>query len=448
MTSAAKQITNQNTWVADNFSRLEQRLNGHAKANPVHELRKKAFLHFNELGFPNRRNEDWKYTDVSQISKANFELLPAAPGNLPSAADIASQVLEESAACLVFVNGFFVKELSKEAKSGNDFAVHSFQELLQQGNDNSNSSILRNNLENYSNFKDHSFVALNTAFVADGAFIRIPANVQIEKPIQLLFVTTTEQSQALIQPRLLIIADEGSSCTIVESHLGLSENVYFCNVVTEAKVATNAKVEHYKIQLESASAFHVSNLQIHQADNSQFTTQQFGFGGALVRNEIHPLLDGENIESSIFGLTVINGSQHIDNHTVIDHAKPNCLSNELFKGIYSGKSTGVFNGTIIVRQDAQKTNAIQTNNSLLLSPDASVDTRPQLKIWANDVKCTHGATIGALDRDSLFYLRARGIDEQTATKMLTEAFAVEVLDKIGIPQLKESIQKILAEKLA
>ncbi|MCC6953059.1 MAG: Fe-S cluster assembly protein SufD, partial [Deltaproteobacteria bacterium] len=274
----------------------------------------------------------------------------------------------------------------------------------------------------------------------------IERGAEVVAPIHFLYCSTGTADHASY-PRLLLLCGESCSCNVVETFVALSDARYLSAPVTEVVVGANARVTHTKVQAESTSAFHIGSLWVDQARSSNFTSNVFHFGGALVRSEINPVMNGEGSECYLNGLTAVGASQHIDNHTVIDHAKPNAFSREIYKGIYDGSARGVFSGTIIVREDAQKTNAIQQNHSILVSENASVDSKPQLKIWADDVKCTHGATVGQLDEHALFYLRSRGIGKETARNMLLHAFASEVIQHVPQESLRESLEGRLLSNL-
>ena len=276
---------------------------------------------------------------------------------------------------------------------------------------------------------------------------QLTKNVSLDKPIQLLYLSTRSQNECTQQVRNLVIAGENSCAALVEVCAGLCDATYFSNAVSEFAISEGANFSHTKIQLESENAYHVASSYIEQGKSSVFSTAVFSFGGKLVRNEIWPTLSGEGISSTFNGLSVLDNEQHVDNFTVVDHAMPHCESNELFKGVFGDKSKGAFSGTIIVRQDAQKTNAIQSNNSILLSTEASCDSRPQLKIYADDVRCTHGATVGQLDEQALFYLRSRGIGEKQAKGILVRAFCGDVLAQLGNEELENYIGSILEKKL-
>jgi Fe-S cluster assembly protein SufD len=339
------------------------------------------------------------------------------------------------------VNGSFDAGLSDVGELPAGVRVGSLADAIEQS-----PGLVETHLGRYAGFREQAFVALNTALFRDGAFIYVPRGKVVESPIHIVYLATQDERPIASHVRNLYVVDENAHATIVESYAGAGR--YFTNTVTEIVVGVNANLDHYKVQQESESAYHVATQQLEQAGPSVFTSHSISFGGALVRNDINGRLGGEHIESTINGLYVVNGRQHVDNHTAIDHAMPNCNSHELYKGIMDGSSTGVFNGKIFVRQDAQKTDAKQTNQNLLLSRDAVIDTKPQLEIFADDVRCTHGATVGQLDSDALFYLRSRGIGEAEARSMLVYAFARDVLDRIKIEPLRLGLEETLLKKLA
>lgn len=434
-------------WIASNFKTFEQSLNGE-KESSIHKLRKDAFSRFEKLGFPTGKNEAWKYTNVSRLSRANFRPPGSAGEPLVTAADLEMWMIPEfEGRRLVFVNGEMSEQLSNTEQLGSGMRVRSLSEVL-RGEVDSDRALVEDNLGQQADFREEAFVALNTAFVRDGALIVFENGADCPDPIELVFVTTDAGREVVTHPRVLVIAEPGSRGVVVERFIGAASNEYLTSVVTEVVVKQNAAVDHYRLIEEGAEATHISSLQAYQERDSRFNAFCFSLGGRLVRNDVGPVLDGEGIFSGLYGLSVLSGQQHVDNHTVLEHAQPNCESNELYKGIYGGKSKGVFNGTIIVLPDAQKTNAIQSNQSLLLSPDATSNSKPQLKIWADDVRCTHGATVGQLDDDALFYLQSRGINAADARLMLIKAFASEVLSAVTIDSLKAYLERVLPEKLA
>jgi Fe-S cluster assembly protein SufD len=356
-------------------------------------LRDAAFARFAELGFPTTHNEEWRFTNVSAIARTTFT--PAAPD-----------------ARLVYPDT--VKKLAPAAAEAH--------------------------LARHAAFDQNPFVALNTAFLGNVTVLEIPRNAVISQPIE---ITHEGQDGAATHPRTLILVGANAQCTIVETYKGTG--TYFTNAVTEIVVADRAVVDHYKVQQESVGAFHIATLQATLGRSAAFTSHSISFGGALVRNDVNATLS-EGSDATLNGLYIVNGTQQIDNHTMIDHTMPHGTSHELYKGILDGKAHAVFNGKIIVRKDAQKTDSKQTNKNLVLSDDSVVDTKPELQIFADDVRCTHGATIGQLDAEALFYLQSRGIGKSQARSLLTYAFAQDVVDRIKVQSLRDSLEKILFEK--
>jgi Fe-S cluster assembly protein SufD len=295
--------------------------------------------------------------------------------------------------------------------------------------------------------KDESLTTLNTAFCKEGAYIYIPKNKMPKKPIQILHLATGNEAALMLQPRNLIVAEENAEVQIIERHQSLTENEVFTNSVTEIFAAKDANVDYYKVQNDANTASLVDNTYISQKDNSVVRVHTFSFGGKLIRNNLNFYQNGERIDSTLKGVTILGEKQHVDHHTLVHHAQPNCESHQDYKGIFGEKSTGVFNGKIIVDQIAQKTNAFQQNNNILISDKATINTKPQLEIFADDVKCSHGCTIGQLDEEALFYLRSRGIPKKEATALLMYAFANNVLESVRIPEVKTRINKIIANKL-
>jgi Fe-S cluster assembly protein SufD len=408
----------------------------------VHQIRKAALESFAELGFPTTHQEDWKFTSVAPIANAPFE--PARYELTASLVEKIQHLLLANLGCsrLVFVNGHYCRKLSSPEILPKSVKAGSLAAALADG-----SGTLEEHLARYADFKTHSFVALNTAFLEDGAYIEIPRGLVLGKPIYLLFVSDPAGRATVSYPHNLVIAGRASQVTIIEGYVGLGEGGYFTNTVTEVVAGEGAVVDYYKLQQENAPSFHVARLQVHQDRSSNVTTHCIALGGTLDREETATVLDGEGAEALLNGLYVITGQQHVDNHTTIDHAKPHCNSRELYKGVLEGKSTGVFNGKIIVRQDAQKTDSKQSNKNLLLSEDAVINTKPQLQIYADDVKCTHAATIGQIDPEAMFYLRSRGLAQQEARNLLTYAFANEMLARIRYEPLRERLSAGLFARL-
>jgi len=429
-------------WYVENFERFEKTLNGEAGTR-LHSIRKAALSRFAELGFPTTKDEEWKYTDVSALAVRRFNPVFRYTADGLSPRDLAQFTLGiPQAHILVCVNGHYSHDLSTIGKLPPGVRVGSLSEALRH-----TAGLANDHLAHYANYEKDAFTALSTAFLRDGIFIQIPDKIILDTPIHVMFVSIGSEAEFVSQPRTLVIAGKSSQMALVETHVSLSSRPYFTNVVTELVLEENAVVEHDKIQRDMLDAFHISSLYATLHRNSNFVSNAITLGGGLVRNNITAVLDGEGAEATLNGLYVGTGTQHIDNHTIIDHAKPHCPSHELYKGILAGKSKGVFNGKILVRKDAQKTDAKQTNKNLVLSDEASIDTKPQLEIFANDVKCTHGATIGQLDEEGLFYLRSRGISVDKARDMLIYAFASDVVNRIKIEEMREELQQLLHERL-
>jgi Fe-S cluster assembly protein SufD len=390
----------------------------------LRKLRQGSFDRFGETGFPTTRDEDWRFTNLSAISQTPFRLVRNGH-HLPSRRQIDLYRLAGAACQLVFVDGRFAPAISSTDKLPDGIKVTSLAAQLTSDPDSVEAYLGR-----YLNIQRDPFSALNTAFIEDGACVRIAKGVVTHQPVHLLFVSAAHGAPTMNHPRNLIVAEEGSQATIVEEYVSLDGAAAFCNTVTELIAGDNAVVSHYMIEREDAQALNVSTLRIEQGRNANVASHSVLIGGALVRNNVHPVLAGEGGECLINGLFIGNGRQHLDNYMLVEHAKPHCGSRQFYNGILDGYAHGVFHGRIIVHKDAQKTDAKQTNRNLLLSDHAQIDTKPQLEIYADDVKCTHGATIGQIEENALFYLRSRGIDEASARRLLLLAFASECLDRM------------------
>ena len=426
-------------WHLLNFEILEKTLN--SKQNmPFHTIRKDALHKFSELGFPTVRDETWKYTSIKQILKHNFRW--SSQSAVISEINIKKFKFKNiDKNVLVFVNGNFNKELSQIDSVNNGIGITNLADAYHNYGD-----LVNKYLSKTAKYDSEAFTALNTAYVHDGAFIHIPDGKIIKNPIHLLYISDSGSDIFHFHPRNLIIAGKNSQCHIIESYNHTSDNKYLCNLVTELLVQENANVEHIKIQDESETAYHISSSYITQGKNSVYTSINIDLGGALVRNNINILLNGEYCECNLFGFNLAHNKQHIDNHTLIDHAVANCNSNESFKAIIDDKAKGVFNGKVLVRQDAQKTNAFQSNKTLLLTDHATMNSKPELEIFADDVKCSHGATIGQLDEEALFYLRTRGISKEMANSMLQFAFAEDILENIKIDSVRKKLNNLIHDK--
>src|SRR5213592_604777 len=406
-------------------------------------LRKAGIARFAELGFPTTRHEDWRFTNVAPIAK-----LPFRPVFNTSADGVTAGALGEltfaslAGTRLVFVNGQFANGLSTVRSLPKGVRAGSLAALLL-----SDSAQLEKHLGRYVRMEDYAFAALNTAFFLDGAFIYIPAGVVVPEPIQLVFVSTIKEAGATTHPRNLIVAEEESQLTVVESYVRTVDAPYFTNAVTELVAEDGAVIEHVKIQDESRDAFHIATVHGQFGRRTRVHAHSFALGARLSRINIRANLAGEGLECVLNGLYLTKGEQLADHHMIVEHAQPRCASHEYFNGILKDKSKGVFHGRILVQPIAQKTDAKQTNKNILLSDEATVDTKPQLEIYADDVKCTHGATVGQLNEESIFYLRARGLSAETARRMLIHAFAGEIIARIRHAPAREELDKLVWERL-
>lgn len=424
------------------FEDFEKSLNGESKS-PLHTIRRAAMAKFHELGFPTTKNEEWRFTNVAPLAKIDFHPALDGRGSHLTRKDIEQYTIKDlKCLLLVFLNGKYSAELSSATGLPQGVLAGSLAAAM-----STHPRLIDEHLCKYAPYGENGFTALSTAFAHDGAVVIVPPRVILNEPVFILYVSTVEEAPFVSYPRNLIIAGEGSRVSIVENYLGRGHNVYLTNAVTEVLAGARAVVEHEKIQHESDNAFHVSSVQIRQETDSSYISNAIAYGGSLVRNNITSVLDGEHCTCTLNGLSLATGTQHIDNHTTIDHAKPNCASHELYKSILEGASRGVFNGKIYVRKDAQKTDAKQTNKTLLLSDEATIDTKPQLEIFADDVKCTHGATVGQLDEEQIFYLRSRGLALEDARDLLTNAFASDVINRITIEPLRELLNAMLHVRL-
>jgi len=428
-------------YVAD-FASLDKEFYG-SEPDWLRRLRATALARFQEVGFPTLKEEMWRHTNVAPIAKQRFVPAVRSEGDGLSPDRLRpARFSQFEGSELVFVNGRYAARLSALKDVPPGVRVGSLAKMLAW-----DAKGVEPYLGKYARVDANPFVALNTAFVQDGAFVHVPKGVVVEHPIHLLFVSTYHPTPAVAYPRNLIVVDEGAHATVTESYVGLDEGVYFTNPVTEAVVGPSAHLDHYKLQRESEKAFHVGALQVHQERASVVSDNSLSFGGAIVRNDVKTWFAGEGAEVALYGLYATHGTQHMDSHTLIDHAAPACTSRELYKGILDGHSRGVFYGNIVVHKDAQKTNAMQTNKNLLLSKDALADSIPGLQILANDVKCKHGSTTGQLDEGAIFYLRSRGIDPEAARAMLTYAFVREVVDQVKVAAMHAILSIQLASRL-
>jgi len=426
-------------WYISNFGEFEKRLNG-GKESLIHEKRKAALSNFSRLDFPSIKDEEWKYTSLAPLLKYNFS--PSYEKKSVSKDFISSLLFDElEHSLMVFVSGKFSGESSNLLNLPEGVIIGSIAEEL-----NNNNQIVSKHLGKYADHQNNVFTALSTAFTQDGAFIYVPSGIIVEDPIHIIFITSLDNGKIITQPRNLFVAEKNSQVTIIEHYVSSEETIYFTNTVTEIVAEENAVVDHIKLQEESKKAFHIARMEVDQERNSNFSSHLISTGADLTRNDFNSKLNDEGSECTLNGLFMIDGTQLFDAHTLMDHAKPHCNSHEHYKGILDDKSRGVFNGKVIVRKDAQKTNAFQENNNILLSDEALVNTKPQLEIFADDVKCSHGATIGQMDEEAKFYLKSRGIGEDSSKAILLHAFASDVVTSIKIESVRNYIEKLITEK--
>jgi Fe-S cluster assembly protein SufD len=425
--------------VAD-FQATESRLNGEAKTE-VHQKRREAMQRFEALGFPTIKHEEWKYSNVNNLVKQAFDF------NLKSdfgANDVETlEIPNLQGNVLYFVNGMYNAELSSIVSPESQLQILNFGRAVKE-----KPELLATYFAHYANYQDEAFTALNTAFAHDGVVVHVPAGKVVEEPIILRFITDARTANAASQPRNLIVVGKNAEVKMAEAFRTIGDNGSFTNVVTEIVVEENANVQYYKVQNETEKAYYIGTTQVIQKDKSHFYAVTVTVNGGFVRNNLNIVLDGQHCESFMYGLYFPNGKQHVDNHTLVDHAKPNSYSNELYKGILKDKSTGVFNGKIFVREYASKTNAYQSCRNVVLSDEASMNTKPQLEIYNDDVKCSHGTTTGKLNDEAIFYMRSRGIPKAEAVTLLMYAFCEDVISQIKIESIREYLSGLIVEKLA
>ena len=406
----------------------------------VHEIRTKALQNFEKLGFPTKKLEAWKYTSLNSVLKQDYSIFPKNDAAI-ELADVKKYFIHDiDTYKIVFIDGKYSSFLSDTTHDEMDICLLSSALTKPK---------YKAVIENYFNkiAKQDNLTSLNTAFANEGAYIYIPRNVEVEKPIQIINFTTGKESATLLQPRNLIVAEQNAHVQIIERYQSLNDNPVLTNVVTEVYAAKDATVDIYKIQNDNANASLVDNAYVEQKSSSIVSVHTFSFGGNITRNNLNFYQKGEHIDSILKGITITEGKQHVDHHTLVHHIEPNCESHQDYKGIYGDRSTSVFNGKVIVEKEAQKTNAYQQNNNVLVSDKATINAKPQLEIFADDVKCSHGCTIGQLDDDALFYMQQRGIPQKEAKALLMYAFANTVLESVKIPEVKQRINKIIATKL-
>jgi Fe-S cluster assembly protein SufD len=411
----------------------------------LRRLRANAMDQFAELGFPSVKDEEWKYTNVAPIAAIDFKpalLQTPAESELETEGLARLRCVETAQSELVFVNGILRRDLSSLSAIPEEVVAMDLSEAIA---DERYREIVWKHLAQQADYVADGFIALNTALVSDGAFVYLQKDALMNTPLHLLFISDGTQTASF--PRVLVVAGENSSATLLESFASVDDSQYFTNAVVEIVLKDGARLEHYKVQRESVEAFHVATTAVDLGTNSSYDTTTINFGAKLSRHDVHVTMDNEGAECWVDGLYLVTGTQHTDTHSVIDHRKPHCTSHQLYKGILDGKSRAVFNGKIFVRHDAQKTDAMQTNKNLLLSNEARVDTKPQLEILADDVKCAHGAAVGQIEPDELFYLETRGIHPDLARNLLTYGFAEEVIGKIKIDSIRNQLDELVLHRL-
>ncbi len=411
----------------------------------LRDLRREAFARFCKKGFPTRHDEDWRFTDLSAISNTEFRLARATDPHVGAELNISPHgwQIPEAGSQLVFVNGHFAPEMSILQEATHRVTVSGLANAIR-----TDAGLIEKHLGKYLDQDRDSFAAMNTAFAEDGAFIHIERGVVVEAPICLLFISTRETPGVMNHPRNLILADEDSQATVVEKYVSVGDGSAFCNSVTEVVAGDNAVFSHYRIESEQAGTQNISTLRIQQGRSANVSSHAVLLGGALVRNNVHPVLAGEGGECLLNGLFLGSGTEVLDNYMLVEHASAHCGSRQFYNGILDERAHGVFSGRIIVHKDAQKTDAKQTNRNLLLSDDAQIDTKPQLEIFADDVKCTHGATIGQIDEEALFYLRSRGIEETRARSLLLLAFAGECTARMKEGPARTHVEGLIHQHVA
>jgi Fe-S cluster assembly protein SufD len=406
----------------------------------VDQIRRSAVARFKSAGFPGPKDEQWRFTNISPITRTQFKL--GALHEDLRATDLAAQYsFGSEASCeIVLVNGIFSHKLSRLGKLPKGVIVQSLSDGL-----SSNASLIQTALAKHADITRNPFVALNTSFIRDGVFIFVPRNVTVEAPVHLIYVSTDESIRTVSHPRTLILAEDNAELPVVESFVG-AKGSYLTNAVTEIVLGNDCRIDHCKLQQESLDAYHVATMQVRLGRQTQFVSHAITIGGKLTRNDLNCVMDGDAAYATLNGLVLLKGSQHCDNHTLLDHARPNCPSHELYKHVLADKASAVFKGQILVRQPAQKTDSKQTSKSLLLSDDATMNSQPALEIYADDVKCTHGSTTGPVDEEMVFYLRSRGVGYEAARHLLTYAFAADITRRIKIEPVRARVEDYMANQ--
>ncbi|AOW08658.1 Fe-S cluster assembly protein SufD [Flavobacterium gilvum] len=420
------------------FMAFEERIDVHSE---LHNVRTAAIKNFENKGFPTKKEESWKYTSLNAILKNDYSVFPKTESAIQYS-DVKKYFLHEiDTYKVVFVDGVFSSHLSSTTHDGIDVC------LMSSALNKPKYKMIIDNYFNKIASKDESLTSLNTAFANEGAYINIPKSKVADKPIEIMYFSTGNETALLVQPRNLIIVGENSHVQIIERHQSLNDNPVLTNSVTEIFAQKRAIVDYYKIQNDNLGANLIDNTYVSQKQESHVSVHTFSFGGNLTRNNLNFYHFGERLTSTLNGITIIGESQHVDHYTLVNHAAPNCESFQDYKGIFNDRSTGVFNGKVYVEREAQKTNAFQKSNNIILSDKATINAKPQLEIFADDVKCSHGCTVGQLDETAMFYMQQRGIPKKEAKALLMYAFSNAVIENIRIPELKQRITKIIAMKL-
>ncbi|MFL5575796.1 MAG: Fe-S cluster assembly protein SufD [Gemmatimonadaceae bacterium] len=427
--------------LADEFEAFVKEGAGAEGPRWLRRARQAAWERFEKLGFPTPKDEDWHYTSVAPIAESGFRVVNEPGGEVTAAALAPFTFGHPEWPTLVFVNGRYSESLSHLRGLPAGVRVLDLARALEE-----ESGLVERHLTQVADDEARAFTALNTAFLRDGAVVHVARDVESPLPVHLIFASDAAGAGNAAHLRNLIVAERHAKVTVLESYVALGEARYFTNAVTEVSVGDGATVQHYKIQRESDRAFHVGTVEATQGRDSHYVSFSFAVGAALSRTNVYTVLAGEGCGSTLNGLYMVNGSQHCDHQTRIEHAQPNCFSREVYKGILDDASRAVFNGKVYVHPIAQKTDGKQSNNNLLLSERAHVDTKPQLEIFADDVKCTHGATVGRIDETALFYMKSRGLDRDLARRLLTYAFAADVLETIELEPVREGLEGLTLER--
>lgn len=406
------------------------------------DIKSGALEEFKSNGLPPHKTEEYKFTHFSKALEKNFSTVQTTAEKL-TVDDIQSRIIDPSASVnLIFVNGQFLADLSKIEDLPSGLILKDLEQALQD-----NEEEVKKHFGQYADYKVDGFTALNTALASNGVFLSLDKNVVFDSPIYIYYFNDGRNNEGYSFPRNLVVAKSGSQVTFIEKAITVGEQNSFFNPLSEIVVEPNAHVHHVKIQNDGSNSYEVCQTQVQQSSDSTYSSYVISLDGAMIRNNLNIVSNGQNCESNMYGLYLLDGETHVDNHTTVDHKEPNSNSNELYKGIMDDKSRGVFNGKIYVRQEAQKTNAFQSNNNILLSDNATINTKPQLEIWADDVKCSHGCTTGQLDEEAVFYLQARGIDKVKAKAMLLYAFAHDIVEKIPVEIIRDRLDNFIFERL-